>query len=146
MITKIMLLCVLLLSLTVNAKESVYTWKVNSIQDDNTIKVKTLYFPKDLGNIIIQIDNVDIPETTKARCPNEAVVADQARTFLRNNLEGRTIIVSKVRHLDQSNYINANVKVDVGNNKIIDVGDVMVTNGFAHASLGSVKTDWCLKN
>lgn len=112
--------------------------RVVSVYDGDTFRVDIEGYPDVIGkNMPIRIRGIDTPEI-RGKCPEEKVLAKQARDFLRAKLaEAKEI---ELLDIDRGKYFRlvASVKVDGQS-----VGGLLLSKGLARAYDGGKKQGWC---
>lgn len=91
------------------------------------------------GAAVYRLENVDAPETIRrARCPEEAALADQAtREAWRLILGARRVEAVPAGRIDRYNRVVAKIFIDGA-----DLGDALIARGLARPWRGRPET-WC---
>ena len=138
--TVVLLMCFILS--TANASDLVYgnfvgvEYVKNYDGDTITVNIKDVH-PL-IGSLIsIRINGIDTPEM-KSDCPNEKILAYNAKVLIEKFLKNGKVITLKNVNRDKYFRILADVYVDG-----INIANVLIKNKMAVPYNGGTKIDWC---
>lgn len=131
----------LILCIAATLSANPYRWPIVRVLDGDTIEVIVKWLPIELGkNIKIRLNGIDTPESGgNAKCPTEAELATQAKTFVQQAVSASKKHSIVVYTWDKyGGRILGDVILDGTNLK-----DKLINAGLAKLYTGGKKANWC---
>lgn len=137
---------------SVDAKAfSNYDAEYISNYDSDSITLKVWLWPstsKDTGLYVtenMRLYGVDTPEKGwRAKCPTEAILADEATQFVTDILKGQEhLLVSVQPTRGKFGRPLVSIWVQVGGEGIESLAELLIINGYAHPYFGGKRQGWC---
>jgi endonuclease YncB( thermonuclease family) len=115
---------------------------VTEVIDGDTFWVKARIWIGHEVTTKVRLSGIDAPEIgSHAKCAAEKQKGEDARAYLTGLVGGQSVQLTDIRADKYGGRVDARVAVEGGAGKFIDLGELLVTKGFAVA-YGRAKP-WC---
>lgn len=114
--------------------------KLIRVYDGDTVYLKIDKWPDETQDIKLRLDGIDTPEIrTRRMC--EKVLGIETREFLTELLKGEYLSVDNLHYGKYAGRYIGNLYIGIQ-----DVGDIMISSGYAIKYAGGMRNhDWCNK-
>ncbi len=113
------------------------TAQVTEVIDGDTFRASAQIWLGQAVEVHVRIDGIDAPEM-RARCAEERVKAEAARTWLTHRIGDAQVQLADVRYDKYGGRVRAAVR-DAGG----DIAEAMIRKGLARAYHGEKRQPWC---
>ncbi|MBR7158221.1 MAG: thermonuclease family protein [Alphaproteobacteria bacterium] len=131
----------LILSCLCEAKEIIpgpIPARVIRVIDGDTLVVSAQIWLGHKIETIVRIKGIDAPEL-KGKCPYEKELAKEAKSFLKQAVNGKTIMLSDISNGKYAGRVLANIQTD----KYPSIGTTLINAGLARPYYGEKRSSWC---
>jgi endonuclease YncB( thermonuclease family) len=119
------------------------TATVTEVIDGDTFWVKARIWIRQEVTTKVRLASIDAPETSsRAKCDAEVAKGLEAKAFLASLVEGKSVELFDIKTDKYGDRVDARVVLGGAAGKDIDLGDLLVTKGFAVAYGGA--KPWCI--
>ena len=135
------LLASLLVCSTAFAADNIYSWKVDSVTDGDTVKFKVDFLPPPLKPVLsVRVIGIDTPEKfPHSKCAEENALAMNATAYTKNLIStGKDIKVKLVKWDKYGGRVDADIIID---GKFLS--ELLISSGNAREYHGGTKKSWC---
>ena len=116
---------------------------VISVVDGDTVKVKVKIWLGLYQEVAVRIREIDAPEISQPKCPEEKELGQKAKAFLESVLTKQsTVNLTKISQDKYGGRVDASLETTDGK----DIGALLLKEGLALPYNGRKKKSWCAES